>query len=267
MDKLFNIYSIDEISKQTHISPVVLEKLKNGNFSKLPKIKLIGFIKILEEEYPEYDFSKLKEDIKSHFDTSKEEIADIPIKTTSETSSNKLYFLVVLLLIAIGGLLYYMNNKTTTKSEQLSHYQTKKIEINKTILNVISTKDETNETNETNITEISQKIVPINKTNITEVENKTELQKKVKDLKLYIIPIKKVWFRVTYLDDLSSKEYLTTNKIELNGSRPIFLKFGHGYVELDYNHKILSPKTKSITRVIIEDGEMNITTKKVGDFK
>ena len=257
MDKLLKQFSIAEISQKTHISPLILEKLKNNDFSKLTKIKLIGFVKILEEEYPNYDFSKLKTKIEEYFDTSKQEIADIALQTKPENNSFKTYLLVLILLVAISGLVYYM--QTHQKKHNVITKHEKNISFINTIEDNITPIKEAIEVNESN--ETNQSDVVIKNSDITK-----DIKKEINST-LAIIPLKKVWFKATYLDDLKSKEYLTAKEIELNGSRPIFIKFGHGLVTLKYYNQTLTPNTKKVIRVIIRDKNMSVTTKRLGAFK
>jgi len=259
MDKLFSNYSITEISQKTHISPIILEKLKNEDFSTVSKIKLYGFIKILEDEYPEYDFSKLKNSVDEYFDTSKEDIAEIAAES-KEKESKKIYFIVILLLLFIAGLIFVLNNKS---NKNISHVIEKNIttkqDKNKTIDNI--------DNNKTQI-KSEEKVVESNTTKQTKMIIKPIVTvTKEENLTLVIIPLKKVWFKVTYLDNLKSKEYLTSHEVDLNGSRPLFIKFGHGFVKLKYKNQTVEPNDKHITRVILEDEELNITKKRIKEFK
>jgi len=279
MDKLFLQHSISEISAKTHISPIILEKLKNEEFSKISKIKINGFIKILEEEYPEHDFSKLKAKVVSYFDTSKAEIADIANNTAEEKKSNKkIYIIVFILLIGIIALMFLnlKNNKVVSEVNNSSQ---------KTV--VIDKKDVNNSINENNTTsekdiekatnldtqaidnKIEQEVNEVNNTtNISIETNNTDNNvNKEENLTLVVIPLKQVWFKVTYLDNFKSKEYLTSHEVDLNGSRPLFIKFGHGFITLKYNNETLNPNTKKITRIILKDKELNITKKRIREFE
>jgi hypothetical protein len=257
MDKLVQKYSIQEISHKTHLSPIILEKLLNHQFEKIEKVKLKGFITILETEYPEYDFSKLKEEIDIFMQT--ENISKIEeknekseIKKEDNNSGFKIYIIVVLLIVMIGGIIYYINNKQQKENKHI-------VEDNITVINNIEKNNSTNiidETNETNLTIIKD-------------ENKTNnIVKLDKNMTLSIIPIEKVWFRITFLDSLKSKEYLTSHEINNSATnKKIFIKFGHGMVKLKCGDNVLEPNTRKVVRVIINNCEMNITTKKLKELE
>jgi hypothetical protein len=280
MDKLLQIYSIKQISQKTHISPIILEKLQNKQFDKIDRVKLKGFITILENEYPEYDFSEIKESIDSFMQVQPSQKPKKQEKTESNNSSFKLYFIVLLLLIGIGGLVYYMISKQKKETYNIKDNNISVLNIKENIQNNI----EVNKTKEIKENEV-QTIAPpkeiINKdnnleknlveSNVTEVNNSIESNQTKNQLEqnltLAIIPLEKVWFRVTYLDEGKSKEYLTSHEVDINASDRVFIKFGHGFIKLEYNNQIIEPKTKKITRVIIEDHNMSITTKRVKEFQ
>jgi cytoskeletal protein RodZ len=47
--EFFDKYEIEEISKKTKISPISLRYIKNKEFEKIPRVKFLGFIKIIEK--------------------------------------------------------------------------------------------------------------------------------------------------------------------------------------------------------------------------
>jgi len=257
MDRLLQTYKLNEVAKKTHISPLSLERLFNYEFEKLDNIKIKGFIKILETEYPDLDFSELKEKFEEYSKKDEDNI----IEQTPQQNNNKNYLLIGLIVLLVS-LIYFIQNKSP-KIDNNSINNTQKTNIQKKDIK------ENNDTN-TNIN-INEEIEIEENNTQTAISNisdfKSSVEKTITDKKVVITPLEKVWFRVTYLDDDSSKEYLTSHQIELNGSKRIFIKFGHGMVKIDYNGTILEPNTRKIVRVIIEDGEINITKKRVKEFE
>ena len=282
MDKLLQQFSITEIAKKTHISPIILDKLQNRDFSKMTKIKAIGFVKILEEEYPNYDFSKIKEDIQNTFSQSD----TIPIVKEEEIlqddeSSKKLYILFASIAIGAILLIFGIYKIFSSDSKQVVKHQIEKnvtkktpikkiqpvvvAEVNvsefnnsdnyKTLEENISTKKDNVEQNITKNTQNDEKIT------------KDVVKKTISHPTLAIIPLKKVWFRVTYLDNFKSKEYLTSHEIDLKTNRPLFIKFGHGFIKLVYNDKTIKPNTKRVVRVVLQNNKLKITNKKVREYK
>ena len=244
MDKLFQDFSLKHISEQTHISFLALKKLKLRNFNGFNKVKLKGFIKILKKEYPNYNFSSLEDDINNYFED-KSELFEPP----KEEKSNKIYIVVFLLIVLIISLLFVLNKKTNHNSSIKEVNQTQ-----------IIPKIEINITKKLHINEINKSI---------KVEIKPEINNTKKEINntLAIIPIYKVWMRVTYLDNFKSKQYLTKNEIDLNGSRNIFILLGHGYETFQYKDYNLTPYTKKVTRVVLIDGNLSITNKKLKEFR
>jgi len=260
MDRLLEKYEINEIAKKTHISPLSLERLFNYEFDKLDDIKIKGFIKILETEYPDTDFSELKEKLKEY---SKKDEKTI-IKIEKPKNNKKMYFIVLLIILLVIVVYFIQNNNNKKSSLSQKEIIKKENIIEPNITNEISKQDEyidseEIENNKTITNEIKENSIEIE-------ENKTE-KKDIIDENVTIIPLKKVWFKVTYLDENKSKEYLTSNEVDLNGSKRIFIKFGHGMIKIAYNGKIIEPNTIKITRVIIEDGEINITKKRLKEFE
>ena len=100
------------------------------------------------------------------------------------------------------------------------------MEINKTI--------ETNKT--TNITKLN-KIDEINNTNEINETNITESSYVEQNKTLLIIPKQKLWFRVIYLDTRKRKNYLQSYPEEFNGSRDMYIEFGHGAVLKGLNRR------------------------------
>ena len=100
----------------------------------------------------------------------------------------------------------------------------------------------------------------INETNITESsyveQNKT----------LLIIPKQKLWFRVTYLDTRKRKNYLQSYPEEFNGSRDMYIEFGHGMETLQFMDKNISPNTTKMVNFVLINGELNLTTMPIEEF-
>jgi len=258
MDKLLKHHTIDEMAKKTHISPITLEKLLNKDFDKLERVKLKGFVKILENEFPDTDFSDLKEAIKEYEKKPLQEEKVAETKKEESKTNFKVYILVVVLLLAIGYLFVFLQNstkKTTTHKPIIETNKTEKnssVEINQTLIklhdeNVINTQNLEIETNDTEVND-TQPYIEVNNT-------------------LVIEPLEKVWFKVTYLNTNKSKEYLTSHKVELNATGGVYIKFGHGLVKILYHDREVLPNSKKITRVIIKDDDINITKKRLKEFK
>jgi cytoskeletal protein RodZ len=268
MDELLKKYSIEEITKRTSISPIFLQKLIEEKFYKIDKLKFKGFLKILKSEFKDIDFNDLEDKANSYYfisDDSKKTGKQQLVEELDQNNKNyKGYLFVFLLLVVIIGLIYYMKLNEKAKIENSNpKLDSLKVEniIEKNDSNVTDKDSKIQVSDETNITNT----VEHNTTTLTNIEK--NISKKYIDTKLTITPLKLVWFKVYYLDLNKSKEYLTSNPVELNASKKMFIKFGHGMVKLVYNGKIFAPDRKNITRIIVENGDINITNKKVESFK
>jgi len=298
MDKLFQQYTINEIAKKTHISPITLEKLKKLELDGITEIKLKGFIDILSSEYPNYDFSELqyffKENAEIENNKNKNEQKEVKEtdkilknefvkieknKNTKKNNKINLFLFLFVLLILITGLVYYLKTSQNIqkKDNKIIIENNKELKVDKKELKPKIEKKE-NKVEKLEVIKIKEKpkIEKIEKENIYKnekiEENIVEVKEKIKDKKisfnniLKIEPQKLIWLRVFYFDNNSSKEYLTSNEIELNGSRPLFIKLGHGFVSILYRDKNITPNNKKIFRIILKDGNLEKTTKKLGEF-
>jgi len=253
MDKITKKYSLKEISKRTHISPLSLKRLLNYEFETISEIKFNGFLKILENEFSDYDFKELKSRANEFY--SSKHLEQTTEETINHTNNNfKVYLIVIVLIVSIGFLINYMQ-----------HLQTQKVKASNDISIV-----------ETNLTKIVQ---DLNETTPNEivVEEKIEdknispevssfFNEKDKNMTLVIVPKQRVWFRVTYLDTNKSKNYIQAVPEEFNGSRDIYIEFGHGMETLIFNDKNVSPNSVEKVNFILKDGELNITTLPKSEF-
>lgn len=95
MNELFNKYSVLEVSSKTKISPIALEKLRDGSFGGISIIKLKGFLRILKEEYPQIEFNELEEIIKNLPQEIKSEFYILE----EHKSSNVVIYIVLLVIL------------------------------------------------------------------------------------------------------------------------------------------------------------------------
>ena len=69
LEKLKNI-GVQKIHETTHIPRVHVESILNENFEDMNNVQLLGFISVLEREYP-FDFSELKTKVIEHFESTR----------------------------------------------------------------------------------------------------------------------------------------------------------------------------------------------------
>ncbi len=251
-DKFFETHTIEEISKKTKISPISLRLIRNREFDKIPKVKFIGFVNILQKTY--------KTDLSDLIEEYNQTLPPKPVEEVKpETSNNSTFLLSIaaFILLLLGGYLFYSYMKTgSNKTENL---QNTAISVNSSV----KVFKDSNETNETNITKH-----PVVKTDMADETNfsqtaknnteiskpqKTPAQKKSLLSQIEIIPHEKLWFRALNIDTNKSIEYLTSNpKILPKGN--YYIKFGHGNLSIIYNDQNITPNTKKIIRILFKDG-------------
>ena len=250
-EKFFETHSIEEISKKTKISPISLRLIRNKEFEKIPRVKFIGFINILQKTY-KVDLSDLIEEYNQFASVKNEEKIEKKEIKTSNNSTFLLTFLAFVLFI-LGGYFFYSYVKSNSKTYP-KNTTTKENNNTQSLIkeNLIKTSSSTN----TTIPLPTQLSIPKTETNTSKETNTSQIQNKTPIKKLYqvtIIPKQKVWFRALNIDTNTSIEYLTsTPKILPKGN--YYIKFGHGNLTIIYNDHNITPDTKKIVRILLKDG-------------
>jgi len=260
---VFEKYSIEEINKRTKISPISLRYIKNKEFNKIPRVKFIGFIRIIENEF-KVDLSDLIKEYEEVTKNIKRENSEIKFEKVKKTNDFSIIIFSII-LITIGGYYLYKNINTSIEknysvavkveknlSDVMKNKQNDEIEQNKVIVKKIE-KNITN-TNDNNITENNLTIE--NTENNLTIENNSTTQIKF----IQIIPKETVWFKAINLDNNKTIEYLTSLPKDLNGSN-WYIKFGHGLVTIRYGEEIIDPNTKKIVRILLKNGKYEFINK------
>ena len=264
-DKFFETHSIEEISKKTKISPISLRLIRNREFEKIPRVKFIGFINILQKSY-KVDLSDLIEEYNQFTPVNKPESETNEIKE----SKNPTLFLSIatFVLLILGGYLFYSyiktNNSPQVNYTQSSITQDNNFTVSKNNKNIIASDTNTNTNNsktsyiDKNENNISKTIITHNtKTSIT---TPTNMSDKNTSYKIEIIPNEKLWFRALNIDTNKSIEYLTSNPKTLPKGN-YYIKFGHGNLTIIYNDQNITPDTKKIIRILFKDGNFTYMKK------
>ncbi len=242
-DKFFETHSIEEISKKTKISPISLRFIRNREFEKLPRVKFIGFINILQKTY-KVDLKDLIEEY-NQFNPHKN-ISVKEIETKSSKNSTFFLSIAAFVLLLLGGYLFYsyMKNNNSNQTTSQIHITS---EVNVT---------QKNENNTSNNLARNINIIKSNESNLTKQNFKTHIKTKSKKATIYnikIIPNQKVWFRAINIDTNKSIEYLTSLPKTLPKGN-YYIKFGHGNLTIIYNDQNITPDTKKIVRILFKDG-------------
>ncbi len=286
-NNFFEKYSIEEISKRTKISPISLRFIKNKEYDKIPRVKFIGFIKIIEREFnvnlndliQEYDtFNNISEPKKQEI---KEKIEEIPKENEPKKEKNYLIFILGIALFIITALLLFkfLNNSLNSQTENNVSNITfennitneKNITYRQNITQEKNISQNTNYQNENNFTQ-NKNITIKTKNNETSTIIKTNIEnnnsiktnkitineenkaKKAIPNQITIIPQKLLWYRIKNLDTNKTYEYLTSHKKTFNGKN-FYIKFGHGEVTIQYGNETITPNTKKIVKILIKNGK------------
>lgn len=262
-DEFFNKYSIEEINKKTRISPISLRFIKNREFDKLPRVKFIGFVRLIEKRY-KVDLSELIEEYENYFnqnDNNKQkEKKETELEKKEEIKEKKSYlWILVLILFILSAFLYVSFINKNTIENKLNN----KLAVEKNITDFSNNESEksngtlnnTNTTHENKM--IVDNVVPMekNETNISKINNisTAQLNKKVTEYNITILPNEPVWFRALNIDNNKTKEFLTSKPKNLIGN--YYIKFGHGNITIIYNDKNITPNTKKIVRILFKNGK------------
>ncbi len=117
------------------------------------------------------------------------------------------------------------------------------------------------ETKEKKSKEIVNKKSPVVK------KEKKSVSKKVINSKLYIVPHKKSWVGIIYLDDYSKKDFLIRKTLRLNSTRPQLIVVGQKEFEIFNDGYSYRFRGKGPVRFIYKDGDiMEITNREFRQY-
>ncbi|HEY9189731.1 MAG TPA: hypothetical protein VIM88_02600 [Sulfurovum sp.] len=108
LNEILEENSIKAVSEKTKISEENLEDLLGSNFDRLKKIKVLGFISIIEREY-QADLSALRDEALAYYGEHKEDdnfSVRLPVAEEKKKRS-KLFILVVLALLAYASWYFF----------------------------------------------------------------------------------------------------------------------------------------------------------------
>lgn len=115
--KLFEIIEqegLENISVKTNISEPNLKALLNEEFSKLNRVKALGFLVILEREYPNIEVEELRERVKDHYKKSvdiPENVIVLSRERPGEGGGFSLFKWFIILALLVGGWYLYNEGK------------------------------------------------------------------------------------------------------------------------------------------------------------
>jgi len=240
-DELKNI-GAQKIHEKTHIPKTQCEDLLNGDFEKLNKVQLIGFISILEREYS-LDLNELRieaiEFFKDKDDIYEDEDSKVFVTPKKVKSYKSLYIIAAVVIFLV--LIFQLSSENDEKEPKID---SKKIQ---QVASKISPKE-----NQTEEKEISKEVQKVQ-------EQKVEKPKETKNVvELKIIPNSKLW--VGYIDLDTGKKYQKivpkSEELELNSGTHWLLSLGHGDVTISIGGELNRFRDPKNIRLEYKDGEL-----------
>ena len=273
---------IEEIHKKTYISPRVLQYLLDENFKKIgSKAKALGFVKIIERELG-MDLAELREKIDQFYGERLDYDSAFVVQENGTGRSNIfLKIFVALLLLGVAGYIYFdkLAPKQTPKSERITleenesnasaqseetlapmepnATQAVKVDTNETVSTTDTNLSAALETNESEANLSSETIETNETTEMNETAPKDEepILESVNPA-ITIIPERKLWVGIIYLDNYKHHNIVTRKPIELNTSRDQLIVTGHSNFRLDIDGKEQNLTGAKKRRYIYRAGEL-----------
>jgi cytoskeletal protein RodZ len=253
-DEFFELHSIEEINKKTRISPISLRFIKNREFDKLPRVKFIGFVKLIEKHY-KVDLSELIEEYENYYKEKKvEEVKEENIIEEVEKKEFNYLWILIILLFVVSSILYF--SFVNGRKKDIQNNSVNSI----TEVNDSQFKENNNSENFNKNNSIDYSTNKIEQNITTQEENESALKvseetniTKQKEYNITIVPNKLLWFKALNIDNNKTKEYLTSNPKILSGN--YYIKFGHGNLTIIYNDMNITPNTNHIIRMLFKNGK------------
>lgn len=113
-NELIEKEGLESIVSKTNISEVNLESLANEEFSKLNRVKALGFLLILEREYKDIDVNQLRQNIKLYFEENApldDKVVMVAQDSTDGTGGFSLFKLFIIAALLGGGYYLYTQGK------------------------------------------------------------------------------------------------------------------------------------------------------------
>jgi len=170
LNEILEENTIKSISQKTKISEENLENLLAANFDPLKKIKVLGFISILEREY-NADLSALKEEALAFYSKGKEDhgfTVGLPMEEEKKGKS-KLFLFLILALLSYASWYFFTQFDKKHLSELIPFIDEQRIENSVTEI-------------EENKKEISIEELSIENVVISDTNTNTVVEEKVEDV-------------------------------------------------------------------------------------
>ncbi len=254
----------EEVYKKTFIAPKVVKNLTEGNFKKLGnRAKALGFVAILERELG-LDLSELKEKIDEYFGVAGSSEVFAVKEKGGEKKSAPLWIVAILVVAIAIGLYLWTTGGPSQKSEpaekdflavQSSSSAERLVEVNETQSSSSSLQEiQASSSEATSVSEESN-LSESNETVLSQEENLSSSSEEATHYPtVTIVPKRKIWVGIIYLDNYKRKNYITSKPIELNTSRDQLIVTGHGLFKVDVDGNITEFNAQGKQRLLYRAG-------------
>ena len=238
-----------EIHEATHIPIQHVKAILESDFKGFSKIQFLGFISILEREY-QSDLSEIKKDGLAFFEENNTPKIESVFITPKRNNKNKILYASIIIVIFILILIFKANSGSEAVTEDIN--------VDNSVIN--SVVEEINSTKDKSIDDTNSSLE-------TEELNSTKkiIEEPIVEKSFTIIPKSKVWFG--YIDVETNKKYQKTfsHELSLDTNKEWLLMFGHGYIDMYIDGKIVKFNSRNNLRFVYKDGKLRTINK--AEFK
>ncbi|MDR3346972.1 MAG: hypothetical protein LBS73_07335 [Campylobacteraceae bacterium] len=214
---------LKEVSRKTYIELSYIKLMAEKNFSKLQRIKTLGFVKIIQRECG-VDMSEWVAEFEAYLNSGGKSVDDKVIKTPQsrehkDTGKNKSVFMFIsVAFLLFFTVFFYVFIKGRTGN--IEHVASPNVSYNESVI----VPDDTNEILVIDQSEIEGSVV------IPPVEEikSTSTQPLGSGTKAFLSPHTQLWVGIVELGTFKRKTYLQQEDIDLDTGKEQILISGHG---------------------------------------
>ncbi len=126
-NELIEQHGLETVVSATNISSINLNYLLQEDFKKLNRVKALGFLLILEREYPDIDVTDLRQTIKLYFENNlpaDDKVVMVPKDSTTGGGGFSFFKLFIILAILGGGYYLYTQGRLNSLVEKVEKKET-----------------------------------------------------------------------------------------------------------------------------------------------
>ncbi len=238
-------HSIESIHEKTRIAHENIKKLLAKDFSAFSKVQFMGFVSIIEREYG-VDLSSYRE---AYFEAMGGKPKSTPkpeayVTPEEHTQRFKGLSLLLSIVIAVVVVVFFVSNRSPEAPVAVEPIQTV-LDDAKLNLETITKEQE------------ALKAEPVVEQN-TSNESLDSAQEEVAEHpnRLLILPKKRVWMGLIEQPDGRRIQKVLQDAYELNTSKEWLIVFGHGYLDIESNDKLIEYTDRNKLWFVYEGGTL-----------